>query len=78
MKATPEAGCTMQKHVEVFGDVQKVTTEITTFDGRGIICPMCMDPSGVEGSELISSAEIGNTENNGAGFFRDNGKTLTW
>lgn len=78
MKTTPEADCTMGEHLEIFGDVQRVTAEITTFDWRGLICSMCLDPSGVEESELISSAEVGNTENIGAGFFRDDGTLLTW
>jgi predicted peroxiredoxin len=66
------------KHSETFSEAQKMATEIISAGGQILVCPMCMKHFGVEESELIAGAEIGNPEKTGAALFRDNGKTLTW
>lgn len=66
------------KHSETFAEAQKMASEIISAGGQILVCPMCMKHFGVEDSELIVGAEIGNPEKTGAALFRDKGKTLTW
>lgn len=65
-------------HADTFAEAQKMAAEIISAGGQILVCPMCMKHFGVEESELLSGAEIGNPEKTGAALFRDDGKTLTW
>ena len=77
MMTSPDVGCTMSKHMEVFRDCPKMATEVISADGQIVSCLMCMKHFGVEETELISDTKSGNPLWNGTALAHDNGKSLS-
>lgn len=76
MMTSPDVGCTMSKHMEVFGDCPKMATEVISADSQTVSCLMCKKHFRVEESELISDTTSGNPLWNGTALAHDIGKSL--
>lgn len=58
-------------HQELLQDMMKKGATV-------IVCPMCMKHYGVQETDLIEGAKVGNSNLTGGALFKDGTKTLTW
>lgn len=63
---------------EKFKGQQKLLAELMAKGAVVIVCPFCAKHYGIETSDLIEGAKVGNPDLTGGLLFKEDTKTLTW
>lgn len=67
-----------KSNAETFKDQQQLLADLMAKGAVVIVCPFCAKHYGIETTDLIEGAKIGNPDLTGGLLFKEDTKTLTW